>query len=340
MNLRVSVVIPCYNGAAWLPETMEKAAASLTAAGISEAEFVVVDDGSTDGSAEAAGKTGINFPVQVIMQRNSGRFLARKAGVEKAKFEHIFFLDTRVHMHRASFRFICEQLAKYPEKQIWNGHVYVHKQGNIIARFMDAVTLIGWRRYFGNPRTTSYGLEDFDYYPKGTGCFFAPKKVILAAIKEFEKEDRDLRFSSDDTHLIRIMAKDYRINLSPEFACTYFARNTLKAFVKHTYHRGQFFVDGFLRRGTRFFWLLIFFYLLSTAGLVIAVVRPLVFVYLLIAAAICWFIEFIVAVMLGLSVKDSASLFSLTPVFVCFYGAGIWRGLLRKSLPNNLEEQI
>ena len=70
----------------------------------------------------------------------------------------------------------------------------------------------------------------------------------------FEKNTNDIEFSSDDTLLIRYLAKDKNINLSPEFSCSYNGRSTFKGFLKHAFNRGQFFVDGFLRPGTRFFY--------------------------------------------------------------------------------------
>ncbi len=61
-----------------------------------------------------------------------------------------------------------------PPKEVWNGHVIVEKKGNIIARFGDAITFIGWRRYLAHPRDCSYGLKDFDHYPKGTTMLLCP----------------------------------------------------------------------------------------------------------------------------------------------------------------------
>lgn len=55
------------------------------------------------------------------------------------------------------------------------------------ARFWEAITFVAWRRYFANPRDMSYGIKDFDMYPKGTTCFFVPKTVIEDANSWFEK---------------------------------------------------------------------------------------------------------------------------------------------------------
>jgi len=208
----------------------------------------------------------------------------------------------------------------------------VAKQGNLIARFMDAVTFIGWRRYFGKPRTTSFGLADFDHYPKGTGDFLVPRALVKQAMAEFEKTSSDLTNSSDDTLLIRLIAAEERINLSPSFSATYYARTTLRGFVKHTYFRGQFFVDGFLRPGTRFFAPLVFFLatcVVLTAGLVL---NPRLLVPLVVVAAGVWLAELAAALALRVPAVDALSLFALTPLFALFYGLGIWRAVIRRYL--------
>jgi cellulose synthase/poly-beta-1,6-N-acetylglucosamine synthase-like glycosyltransferase len=58
----VSVVIPCYNGEAFLQEAIESALAQS----YQRVEIIVVDDGSTDSSAEVAQR----FPVRYVYQEN------------------------------------------------------------------------------------------------------------------------------------------------------------------------------------------------------------------------------------------------------------------------------
>ncbi|MGH9463241.1 MAG: glycosyltransferase family 2 protein [Vicinamibacteria bacterium] len=83
----VSVVIPCYNGAAFLRETL----ASVLAQTHPVLEVIVVDDGSTDDSAEIAASFGP--PVRVIRQPNQGESVARNRGVRESRGEWIAFLD-------------------------------------------------------------------------------------------------------------------------------------------------------------------------------------------------------------------------------------------------------
>ena len=83
----ISVVIPCYNGSAFLRETLD----SVLAQTYSALEVIVVDDGSTDDSASIA--ESVCGPVRVIRQSNQGESVARNRGIDEAKGEWIAFLD-------------------------------------------------------------------------------------------------------------------------------------------------------------------------------------------------------------------------------------------------------
>ena len=86
-SVTVSVVIPCYNGAAFLRETLESAMAQTHQA----LEVIVVDDGSTDDSGAIAETFG--SPVRVIYQANQGESIARNRAISEAKGDWIAFLD-------------------------------------------------------------------------------------------------------------------------------------------------------------------------------------------------------------------------------------------------------
>lgn len=86
MTPRFSVVIPAFNAAATLARAIE----SVRAQSWSAHEIIVVDDGSTDATAEiAAGFDG----VRLIRQKNSGVSVARNAGAAAASGDWLAFLD-------------------------------------------------------------------------------------------------------------------------------------------------------------------------------------------------------------------------------------------------------
>lgn len=88
VSIGVSIIVPLYNKAHTLHRSLNSA---LAQAG-HDIEVIVVDDGSTDGSAqivqqEYAGK------VRLITQQNSGPSAARNRGVKEARKDICLFLD-------------------------------------------------------------------------------------------------------------------------------------------------------------------------------------------------------------------------------------------------------
>jgi glycosyltransferase involved in cell wall biosynthesis len=83
----ISIVTPCYNAARYLRETIR----SVLKQTLPPAEMVIVDDGSTDDSAEIAESYGT--PVRVIRQANQGESAARNRGIREARGDYLLFLD-------------------------------------------------------------------------------------------------------------------------------------------------------------------------------------------------------------------------------------------------------
>ena len=89
----LSIVIPVYNTASYL----EGCLASVLAGDCTDCEILLVDDGSTDGvSPELCDRLAEAHPdlVQVIHQENCGLGGARNTGLEAARGEYLFFLDS------------------------------------------------------------------------------------------------------------------------------------------------------------------------------------------------------------------------------------------------------
>lgn len=87
MTADVSVIVPCYNAARYIGAALE----SVLNQSHRPREILVVDDGSTDASADAIARYGA--AVQYMRQDNRGISAARNLGLERARCGMIAFLD-------------------------------------------------------------------------------------------------------------------------------------------------------------------------------------------------------------------------------------------------------
>jgi glycosyltransferase involved in cell wall biosynthesis len=88
----VSVIIPCYNYAHFLPD----AVASVAAQSCPNWELIVVDDGSADASSSVACAQLARFPgrrIRALRQHNAGPAAARNTGAAQAHGRYLVFLD-------------------------------------------------------------------------------------------------------------------------------------------------------------------------------------------------------------------------------------------------------
>lgn len=88
-----SVVVPVYNVADYLPKCMN----SLLGQDFDDFEIILVDDGATDGKCPGlCDQYAAKFPerVRTIHQANGGLGAARNTGLEAAKGEYLFFVDS------------------------------------------------------------------------------------------------------------------------------------------------------------------------------------------------------------------------------------------------------
>ena len=86
----VSIITPCFNGAQFIAETIE----SVLSQTYTQWEMIIVDDGSSDRTAEIAGEyVRRDGRVQLIRRANGGTASARNAGMNLARGRYIALLD-------------------------------------------------------------------------------------------------------------------------------------------------------------------------------------------------------------------------------------------------------
>lgn len=88
----VSIIMPTYNRERFLPQAFE----SIRRQRFADWELIVVDDGSTDDTADFAATLTQRFtqPVRYIQQRNQGPYGARNTGLDHAQGRYIAFYDS------------------------------------------------------------------------------------------------------------------------------------------------------------------------------------------------------------------------------------------------------
>jgi glycosyltransferase involved in cell wall biosynthesis len=113
---RVSVVIPVRNGEAYLGEAI----ASVRRQSHPPLEIVVIDDGSTDGTASLAERLGSD--IRLIRRPHSGVTVSRNRGIQAARGDLIAFLDCDDVWADDKLALQIPILAAHPNIEIVLGH--------------------------------------------------------------------------------------------------------------------------------------------------------------------------------------------------------------------------
>lgn len=109
----VSVVVPLFNKEKYITRCLR----SLAAQSFANFEVVVVNDGSTDGSAALAQDFG-DPRVRLIAQENQGVSAARNHGIREARGEWVAFLDADDEYRIDFLARALEALSEYPEAEV------------------------------------------------------------------------------------------------------------------------------------------------------------------------------------------------------------------------------
>lgn len=125
VTLNVSVVIPCYNHAKELKDTLESVANQT----VGVKEVIIVDDGSSDNPASVAEHFKNNLPLTFIkLDQNSGAPVARNRGAEISSGEFIIFLDADAILKPCALEVLHKTLNENPQAAyaysdfMWGNH--------------------------------------------------------------------------------------------------------------------------------------------------------------------------------------------------------------------------
>jgi len=128
----VSVVIPCYNQAHFLPEAIE----SVLSQSYQSFELIVVDDGSKDHTPRVASGYASRDPrVRLIRQKNRGLAGARNRGLGESKGEYVVFLDSDDRLLGEALEVGVRELASHPGCAFVSGRcTFISADGSPVLR--------------------------------------------------------------------------------------------------------------------------------------------------------------------------------------------------------------
>lgn len=321
VTTRLGVVMPAYNEGTWVRHALDALETAAARAGW-PLDVVVVDDGATDVESLAVLAEVDERPhVRVLHQANAGRFAARSAGLAALTTELVLLLDARVEVAPESLERLRDAVRR--GELVWNYDV-VPGSKDIRALFWTGITKVWWRDYFRTRRAVAFGVEDFDRYPKGTGAFLAPRRLLVAAAGEFESHFSDASLASDDTRLLRSIAAAEDIHLSPEVLCTHYAKSGRGSWSRQCYYRGTTFVDGYLADASRAPGLLAGIVAVAALGGIAVATLPRATVT---AGALACLAAGAGARSCGATPREAVAVGVLSPAFGVLFGAGVVRGL-------------
>jgi glycosyl transferase family 2 len=170
----ITVVVPVYNGAAFLADAVNV----ILAQNYPSLEIIVVDDGSTD-SIDAV-VASLPLEVRYFKQQNAGAAAARNRGIKDASGEFIAFLDVDDLWPDNNLNVLADRLLAQPNIAVVHGH----------GQLMELDETSGRYEYVGNPS------ESFPYYI-GAGLY---RRSAFERVGLF---DTELKFAEDTDWYIR-----------------------------------------------------------------------------------------------------------------------------------------
>lgn len=166
---RFSVIMPLYNKAPYVKKALE----SVVAQTYKEWELIIIDDGSTDGSADVV-RDFIrafqisNFRIQILLQENAGVAAARNNGVKASHGQFLCFLDADDWWELTFLEEVKKLIHEYPEAGIYATNYVYYKPGK------THVALNLPRGYINYPDAYLHSKQ----MPIWTGATCMPRRVF------------------------------------------------------------------------------------------------------------------------------------------------------------------
>lgn len=172
---KVSIVIPVYNTAEYLPECIE----SIRRQTLKEIEIICVDDGSTDGSSDILDEYALRDDrIRVIHKDNGGPASARKAGLRAANGQYIGFADSDDWIEEDMYELLYQKAENQRVDIVTCGFFL---EGNYTTMHMDTVPqgLYAGEDMRELREKAIYNLEEKSSGLKASLCYKLFKKDLI-----------------------------------------------------------------------------------------------------------------------------------------------------------------
>jgi GT2 family glycosyltransferase len=220
----VTVVVCSHNGAATIGETC----AQLQRLDYPDVQVIVVDDGSTDLTAELARAHGF----EVISTPNQGLSAARNEGLHAARGEYIAYLDDDAWPDPQWLQYLVHGFERNPNAAVGGPNIPPPDDGATAA----CVALAP-----GGPIHVLVSDDEAEHIP---GCNMAFRTEVLRAMGGF---DPVFRAAGDDVDLCwRLSESGLRIGFSPAAMVWHRRRATARAYLRQ--QRGYGRAEALLER--------------------------------------------------------------------------------------------
>lgn len=214
---RISVVVCTHNGARTLPECL----AAVRRLDYPDVEAIVVDDGSTDRSAEIAAR----YPVRLIRTDNQGLSSARNTGLQHATGEIIAYLDDDAYPDPYWLKYLA--MAFVSSEHVGIGGPNIPPRGDGFRA--DCVAHAP-----GGPIHVLLTDTVAEHLP---GCNMAFRRQALEAIGGF---DPQFRIAGDDVDLCwRLQQRGWTLGFSPAALVWHHRRNSIRAYWRQQLNYGR-----------------------------------------------------------------------------------------------------
>ena len=150
----ISVIVPVYN----VQQYLEKCVSSLLQQTYEKFEIILIDDGSTDQSGilcdEIAEK---DERILVIHKKNGGLSEARNVGIDAAKGEYLYFLDSDDYIAEDTLEKLFHKIRKENADLVIGGISFVDEEGGVIKKILPSLLREEvwneeqfWENYYAN----------------------------------------------------------------------------------------------------------------------------------------------------------------------------------------------